>query len=89
MQTFNLSSPFKLEDFNYDNYKVLEIIFGHLSETSFHGLTVCRWIIQLKSLNCLLLQGLISFGDDGIREIANLLFSQFRNGIGARYQTVL
>ena len=37
---FNVTPPFRLEDFTYGSDKLLEIIFQHLSDTSFDGLTV-------------------------------------------------
>ena len=40
VRTIGTDSPFRLEDFDYNNHKVLEIIFGHLHRTSFDGLTV-------------------------------------------------
>ena len=81
VRTFNLTSPFKLEDFTYTNYKLLEIIFEHLANTSFDGLTV-RWKAQALNfgVHAMIFQGTISFAEDGIREISNLLISQFRNG---------
>ena len=39
-QAFNITPPFKLEDFTYNNNKFLEIIFRHLEDTSFDGVTV-------------------------------------------------
>ena len=40
VQAIGTDSPFRLEDFSYDNYKVLEIMFEHLQNTMFDGLSV-------------------------------------------------
>lgn len=39
-QAFNITPPFRLGDFTYNNNKLVEIIFRHLSSTSFDGITV-------------------------------------------------
>ncbi len=39
-QAYNITPPFRLEDFSYSNDKVLEVVFSHLSNTSFDGFTV-------------------------------------------------
>lgn len=39
-QAFNITQPFRLEDFTYSNNLLLEIIFRHLENTSFDGITV-------------------------------------------------
>ena len=39
-QAYNVTPPFKLQDFNYDSDRLLDVIFGHLERTSFKGLTV-------------------------------------------------
>ena len=39
-QAFNSTTPFRLENFTYSNHKLLEIIFRHLENTSFKGVTV-------------------------------------------------
>ena len=40
VHALNTTPPFKLEDFDYNNHKIMEIMFGHLSNTSFDGVTV-------------------------------------------------
>ena len=54
-QAFNITPPFRLENFAYNNEKLLEIIFGHLHNTSYTGLTV-------KSYRLLPLQGKLHRG---------------------------
>ncbi len=44
-QTFNITPPFRLEDFTYSNYKLLEVIFRHLENTSFNGVTVMASLV--------------------------------------------
>ena len=39
-QAFNITPPFRLDDFTYSNNLLLEIIFRHLEDTSFNGITV-------------------------------------------------
>lgn len=39
-QAYRIPSHFELEDFTYENDALLEIIFRHLSNTSFRGFTV-------------------------------------------------
>ena len=39
--TFNGDSDFDgLEDFTYNNSKFVELLFGHLNDTNFNGITV-------------------------------------------------
>ena len=51
-RTFNITPPFRLEDFTYSNHKLLEIMFRHLEKTSFNGITVCLifWDERIVSL---------------------------------------
>ena len=37
---FNMSPPFQLEKFTYNNHKLMDVMFQHLSNTSFNGITV-------------------------------------------------
>ena len=39
-EAFNTTQPFRLEDFTYSNRKLMDIMIGHLSNTSFNGITV-------------------------------------------------
>ena len=39
-KAFNVTPPFGLEDFTYSSHKLQEIIFKHLANTSFNGLSV-------------------------------------------------
>ena len=39
-QAFNVTPPFRLEDFTYTSDKLMELMFDHLSNTSFDGITV-------------------------------------------------
>lgn len=39
-RAFNVTPPFRLEDFTYSSDKLMEIMFSHLSNTSFDGITV-------------------------------------------------
>ena len=41
-QAFNTTSPFRIEDFTYNNDRLLDVIFGHLENTSFRGVTVSQ-----------------------------------------------
>ena len=41
-QAFNITPPFRLEDFTYNNHKLMEIMFQHLANTSFDGITVIQ-----------------------------------------------
>ncbi len=44
-RAFNITPPFRLEDFTYSNHKLLDVIFGHLENTFFNGITVgFSWI---------------------------------------------
>lgn len=46
-QEFNISPPFRLEHFTYSNDKLTEIIFKHLANTSFNGISVLVVLISL------------------------------------------
>ena len=39
-QQFNITPPFRLEDFTYRNRRVRDLVFEHLANTSFDGVTV-------------------------------------------------
>ena len=39
-EAYNVDPPFRLENFTYDSSRLLDIIFRHISETSFNGTTV-------------------------------------------------
>jgi hypothetical protein len=40
-QAFNTTpAPFRIEDFTYDSDRLLNVVFGHLENTSFDGVTV-------------------------------------------------
>lgn len=42
MEALNTTMPFRLEDFDYKYNNVMEIIFDHLRNTSFDGVTVSQ-----------------------------------------------
>ena len=44
-EAYNVTPPFTLEDFAYSNRRLLDVMFGHLSNTSFDGLSVSLCII--------------------------------------------
>ena len=39
-RAFNISPPFRLEDFTYSSPKLKDVMFEHLANTSFDGITV-------------------------------------------------
>ena len=39
-RSVNSSLPFALEDFDYNNHKLMEVMFRHLENTNFAGITV-------------------------------------------------
>ena len=39
-QAYNVTPPFTLADFTYDSGRVLDVMFGHLSNTTFDGVSV-------------------------------------------------
>lgn len=40
VEAFNVTPPFRVEDFSYANNSLMKIMFRHLNEISFVGLTV-------------------------------------------------
>ncbi len=41
-RAYNVTPPFRLEDFTYDSDTLLNIIFNHINNTSFAGITVMK-----------------------------------------------
>ena len=39
-QAYNVMPPFNLENFTYDSRRLLDVIFDHLGNTSFDGVSV-------------------------------------------------
>ena len=39
-EAFNTQSTFNLSDFNYNSDELLQVIFRHIENTSFNGITV-------------------------------------------------
>ena len=39
-ESFNLAPPFSIEEFSYSNDELLEVIFEHIENISFDGITV-------------------------------------------------
>ena len=42
-RTYNVTPPFGLEDFTYTNSDLLDIVFQHMTNTSFSGVTVSQF----------------------------------------------
>ena len=51
---FNVSAPFGLSDFTYNNSRILNTMFEYLSTTSFRGVSVSlvRWCLRRKESMC-------------------------------------
>ena len=43
-EAYNVTQPFSLEDFTYDNRGLLDVMFDFLSNTSFDGVTVSKYL---------------------------------------------
>ena len=39
---YNVTAPFSLEDFTYDNRRLLDVMFDYLSNTTFDGVSVSK-----------------------------------------------
>ena len=80
---------FSLEDFNYRSDALTNIIFGHLSNTSWlNGITVSNALTELimcldSFIICIMhtiMQGAVSFDENGIRTTSHPSVYQFRTG---------
>ena len=47
VEAYNTTHPFQLQDFTYSNDKLLEIVFSHLENTSFEGVTVQYSVMKM------------------------------------------
>ena len=84
---------FSLEDFNYRSDALTNVTFGHLSNPGFNGITVSngyRYIAFTELIMCLdsfiicimhtIMQGAVSFDENGIRTTSHPSVYQFRTG---------
>ena len=78
MEALNITTPFRLEDFDYRHNNVMEIIFDHLRSTSFDGVTVSSEFNMVATFISLS-KGPVSFGDEGIRTPNEFFVHQYRN----------